>query len=117
MLVGGCVALGDEPLRHAALIELLRAASQQREGEEAAATVAGLATEQLLERLLTLVDDIDTSAPAILVVEDLHWADQGTCGNSSRVLARHIADRPAGLVLTCREDSHATTMSAASSPS
>jgi DNA-binding CsgD family transcriptional regulator/tetratricopeptide (TPR) repeat protein len=105
VLVGGCVALGEEPLRHASLIELLRNA-QRRDIAGAGAGdehLAGLATEQMLERLLALVDQVETDAPVVLVFEDLHWADRGTC-EILTVLTRHVADRPVGLVLTCREE-------------
>ena len=51
VLAGGCVALGDEPLRHAALIELLRAAMPSGGAEGPASAVAGLPTEQVLGAL------------------------------------------------------------------
>ena len=103
VLVGGCVALGDEPLRHAALIELLRAASQTAVKADDPRRSRGSPTEQVLERLLAVVDDVARVRPARARVEDIHWADQGTC-EILTVLARHVADRPVGLVMTCREE-------------
>ena len=70
---GRCIALGGEPLRHAALVDLLRNAGPT-EG-----TLAGATTEQLLERMLGLVDFGTEELPIILVVEDVHWADRATC--------------------------------------
>jgi DNA-binding CsgD family transcriptional regulator/tetratricopeptide (TPR) repeat protein len=101
VLAGGCVALGDEPLRHAALIELLRAARPSAEGP--AAAVAGLPTEQVLERVLAVVDAVGAPDSLVLVFEDIHWADRGTC-EILTVLARHVVDHPVGLVMTCREE-------------
>jgi ATP/maltotriose-dependent transcriptional regulator MalT len=103
VLSGGCVALGDEPLRHAALIELLRAAAPSDLTDGPASAVAGLPTEQVLERLLAVVDAIHTPDSLVLVFEDIHWADRGTC-EILTVLARHVVDHPVGLVMTCREE-------------
>jgi len=94
---GRCIALGGEPLRHAALVDLLRNAGPT-EG-----TLAGATTEQLLERMLGLVDVGTEELPIILVVEDVHWADRATC-EVLMVLARHVASRPSTLLMTCRDD-------------
>jgi DNA-binding CsgD family transcriptional regulator/tetratricopeptide (TPR) repeat protein len=101
VLEGRCVALGGEPLRHAALLDLLRGAAQTRGA--VAANLAGAATEALLERLLELVDAAPAGAPLILVIEDVQWADRATC-EVVMVLARRVTGRPASLVLTCRND-------------
>ena len=103
VLMGGCVALGDEPLRHAALIELLRAARAADGAEGQASAVSGLPTEQVLERLLAVVDAVEPPESLVLVFEDIHWADRGTC-EILTVLARHVVDHPVGLVMTCREE-------------
>ena len=102
VLAGGCVAIGGEPLRHAALIELMRAAGRARQGI-APTRVAGLSTEEMLEELLALSDAACAPESLLLVVEDVHWADRGTC-EILTVLARHVVDRPVGLVMTCRDD-------------
>ena len=94
---GRCIALGGEPLRHAALVDLLRSAGP------AEGTLAGATTEQLLERMLGLVELGTEEAPIVLVVEDVHWADRATC-EVLMVLARHVASRPATLLMTCRDD-------------
>ena len=41
--------------------------------------------------------------PTVLVVEDVHWADEATL-DVLRYLARRIAELPAVLVLTYRDD-------------
>ncbi|MGH8977711.1 MAG: ATP-binding protein, partial [Acidimicrobiia bacterium] len=102
VLASGCVAVGGEPLRHAALIELMRAARRARL-DVATARVAGLSTEEMLEELLALVDATTAPESRLLIVEDVHWADRGTC-EILTVLARHVVERPVGLVMTCRDD-------------
>jgi DNA-binding CsgD family transcriptional regulator/tetratricopeptide (TPR) repeat protein len=93
---GRCVAVGGEPLRRAALLDLLRTPGTP-------GLASGASTEELLERVLSLVDSASAPAPLLVVVEDLHWADRATC-EVLMVLARHVADRPACLVLTSRDD-------------
>jgi DNA-binding CsgD family transcriptional regulator/tetratricopeptide (TPR) repeat protein len=95
-LEGRCVALGGEPLRHAALAEILRS------GGTSSGT-AGATTEVLLERLLELLDEATPSSPIVLVVEDLHWADRATC-EALMVVARRVTELPACLLVTCRSD-------------
>ena len=95
VIVGACVAVGEEPLRLAALAEIVRS--------QAVPPAGGLATDAMLERVLTLVDELSAAAPLLLVVEDLHWADRGTC-EILTVLCRHAHGRPAGIVMTCRDD-------------
>jgi DNA-binding NarL/FixJ family response regulator/tetratricopeptide (TPR) repeat protein len=135
VLAGGCVAVGGEPLRHAALIELVRAAgtpgpparaaglrgpnaeaglrgpnAEAGSGERAARRddqpvvgIAGLTSEAVLEHLLALLDRLLARGTVLVVVEDLHWADRGTCEILS-VLARHAAHRRLAVVVTCRDD-------------
>jgi DNA-binding CsgD family transcriptional regulator/tetratricopeptide (TPR) repeat protein len=115
---GHCVAVGSEPLRRAALFDLLRPSAQltrsdrqpqvSRRDEVSSAGVAstGLAaasTEELLERVLAQVDSGSATSPRLVLVEDVHWADRATC-EVMMVLARHVAGRPACLVMTCRDD-------------
>ena len=95
---GRCVAVGEEPLRRAALAELLRAGSAATSSSTAHAS-----TEELLERILALVDEATPDRPRLVVVEDVHWADRATC-EVLMVLARHVTTRPALLLLTSRDD-------------
>jgi DNA-binding CsgD family transcriptional regulator/tetratricopeptide (TPR) repeat protein len=103
VLEGRCVALGDDPMRHAALVELLRD-SRRSDGPAAQrADLADVTTERLLEQLLVVVDQGRPGSPVLIVVEDLHWADRATC-EVLMVLARSTTQRAACLVLTCRTD-------------
>src|SRR5688500_819435 len=92
---GRCVAVGSRPLRRAALLDLLRSAGTPG--------LAGSSNEVLLEHVLGLVARAGPATPVLLVVEDVHWADRATC-EVLMVLARHVAGRPAALVLTSRDD-------------
>jgi DNA-binding NarL/FixJ family response regulator len=103
VLQGGCVAIGDQPLRHAAFIELLRGAPRRAGTATADQGIAGLSTERMLEHLLALVDGVTAPDAYVLIVEDVHWADRGTC-EILTVLARHVAGCPVGVVMTCREE-------------
>jgi DNA-binding CsgD family transcriptional regulator/energy-coupling factor transporter ATP-binding protein EcfA2 len=96
LLVGHCDDLGTPrtlgPFRdlvgHVSA-ELTRAL---REGGERDAVLAALRAE------------LDWAGhPTVLVVEDVHWADEATL-DVLRYLARRIADLPAVLVLTYRDD-------------
>ncbi len=54
--------------------------------------------------LAALRDEIDRpTGPTVLVVEDVHWADEATL-DALRYLVRRIAGLPAVLVLTYRDD-------------
>jgi DNA-binding CsgD family transcriptional regulator/tetratricopeptide (TPR) repeat protein len=50
-----------------------------------------------------LYDELADGAPAALVVEDVHWADEATI-DTLRYLARRISQLPVALVLTYRDD-------------
>lgn len=100
VLEGRCVAVGGEPLRHAALLELARSAAAS--GDDGGSS-AGATTEELLERVLGIVERASAATPLLVVIEDVHWADRATC-EVLMVLARHVSNRSATLVLTCRDD-------------
>jgi DNA-binding CsgD family transcriptional regulator len=50
-----------------------------------------------------LVEEMDAHGPTILVIEDVHWADEATL-DVLRLLARRIADVPVLLIATYRDD-------------
>ncbi|HEY6760569.1 MAG TPA: AAA family ATPase [Baekduia sp.] len=50
-----------------------------------------------------LLRELDGPAPAVLVLEDLHWADEGTL-DVLRLLARKLDDTPALVLGTYRDD-------------
>jgi DNA-binding CsgD family transcriptional regulator len=54
--------------------------------------------------LTALRSELDWAGhPTVLVVEDVHWADEATL-DVLRYLARRVADLPAVLMLTYRDD-------------
>jgi DNA-binding CsgD family transcriptional regulator/tetratricopeptide (TPR) repeat protein len=125
-LTGGCLDVGDGVLAYAPLVEALRplvglldAAELERvlggaRGElarvvpelgGAAATRSGeapLAPTRLFELLLGVLHRLAESGPVLLVVEDLHWADQST-RDLLGFLVRNLRGGVA-LVLTYRSD-------------
>jgi predicted ATPase len=105
VLGGGCVPLGEEGLPFAPVIEALRGLADDLDAEELRA-VAGPARQELarllpdlpwggeaaagpavasragqgrlFERLLGVVQRLAATAPLLLIMEDLHWADRST---------------------------------------
>jgi len=55
-----------------------------------------------------LVDELDRRSPSVVVVEDLHWADEATL-DVLRLCARRIYAVPALLIATYRDDSLAAS--------
>jgi DNA-binding CsgD family transcriptional regulator len=91
--VGGCEHLATpEPLG------ALRDIAAQSRGRFAVSPTGQAATFEGLLRLLT-----DGQGPALLVLEDIHWADDATL-DALRFLARRIETAPAAVLLTFRND-------------
>jgi DNA-binding NarL/FixJ family response regulator len=117
---GGCVDVAAGALTYAALIEILRHLDH-RLGREAMAELAdagigdlapllpGASGGQpgmggrLLERTLDFLVRLGDAAPAVIVVEDLHWADSSTRDLIS-FLARNIHAARMLLIVTYRAD-------------
>jgi DNA-binding CsgD family transcriptional regulator/tetratricopeptide (TPR) repeat protein len=108
VLVGGCVELGGEGVPFAPLVEALRALVRELDEPELARMVPGPVRAELarllpelgpppgpgagaplaggpgsdqgrlFELVLVLLERLGEQRPAILVVEDLHWADRST---------------------------------------
>src|SRR5215216_7849962 len=97
VLSGDCVELGEDELPYAPLLTALR--PLVRDGDPALEALApslraaldailpGLgagssgaeaAQSRVFEALLALLDSLSESAPVLLLVEDLHWADSST---------------------------------------
>jgi ATP/maltotriose-dependent transcriptional regulator MalT len=97
VLSGDCVELGEDELPYAPLLTALR--PLVRDGDPALDALApslraaldailpglgedrsmGEATQsRVFEALLTLLDGLGQDGPAVLVIEDLHWADSST---------------------------------------
>jgi predicted ATPase len=100
-LAGGCLDVGDGVLAYAPVVEALRPLARllgpaelervlDGAGQELARLVpelglrnaaeqsGPLAPSQLFELLLGMLHRIAERTPVLLVVEDLHWADQST---------------------------------------
>jgi DNA-binding CsgD family transcriptional regulator len=58
---------------------------------------------RVFEETLALLTGRAASAPVLLVLEDLHWADTSTL-DLVVFLAHNLGDRPALLLVTCRAD-------------
>src|SRR5262249_6738259 len=61
---------------------------------------AGATRADVLAATYALVDD---TAPLVMVIEDLHWADEATL-DAVRFIARRIAQARCVLILTYRDD-------------
>ena len=59
--------------------------------------VQGLGAERVGKALLHLLSSLGAARPLVLVMEDLHWADEGTLA----VLSRLTAAPPPGVLLLC----------------
>ena len=117
---GGCVDVAAGALTYAALIEILRHLDRDL-GRDVLAGLAGAGIDDLapllpgqaggqpgtggllLERMLDLLVRLGGLAPAVLVVEDLHWADSSTRDLIS-FLARNIHAARVLLIVSYRAD-------------
>ena len=125
VLVGRCVAQGEEILPYAPLVELL-ADVVRREGAAAVLRWAGpvgselgrlvpslarasgtpetttASSSRLFQALCSLLENLSQRRPLVLVVEDLHWADRST--REMLALLSHQLRGDILLVLTLRTD-------------
>src|SRR6266487_4310420 len=125
-LAGGCLDVVEGVLAYAPMVEALRPLARILDPDELERVLGGargelarlvpeldpqagtegasalLAPARLFELLLGMLHRLAERAPVLLVVEDLHWADQSTrdlLGFLVRNLRAGVA-----LVLTCRSD-------------
>ena len=124
VLSGDCVELGEGELAYAPLVTALR--PFVREGDpvldalpadilaELGTLLPGLGEPReraraagdqarVFEALLAVLDGLSRTAPVLLVIEDLHWADASTRA-FLRFLASTLGDEPLLLVATYRPD-------------
>src|SRR5262249_1201891 len=80
---------------------LARSATRWAVSEPSPAVTAGSDRDRVLAALRAELDWPEH--PTVLVIEDVHWADDATL-DALRYLIRRIADLPAVLVLTYRDD-------------
>ena len=102
MHIGYCVN-SDTPAAYGPWIELTSIA--RLSGESPTGIVAGLAGDPGSTDIFVEIERLITSAhserPVVLVLEDLHWADQASL-NLFLALSRHIDRMPALLIATYR---------------
>jgi predicted ATPase len=126
VLAGGCVPVGEGALPYAPVVEALRAlladlgGSAVRElvgpswpelarllpalGEPDGGELSGRAAQaRLFELLLGLLGRLGAQTPVVLVVEDLHWADQST-RDLLAFLVRNLRRERLLVVVTYRTD-------------
>jgi class 3 adenylate cyclase/DNA-binding CsgD family transcriptional regulator/tetratricopeptide (TPR) repeat protein len=125
VLAGGCVPVGGDGLPYAPIVEALRPLPEEfgvdamrelagpswRElarmlpslGESEAGPPGQVAQSWLFELLLGLLGRLSGQTPVVLVVEDLHWADQSTC-DLLTFLIRNLRQERILLVVTYRSD-------------
>lgn len=98
-LLCGQHGLPPEDVRHVAA--LLSVPFEHRFGE--ITLPPRLAKEETLRILLAMVASVASSAPVILLFEDLHWADPTTC-EALELLVSKLSSMPVFLVATYRPD-------------
>jgi predicted ATPase len=125
VLAGGCVPVGDGALPYAPIVEALRTLVAEvgvgavRElvgpswpelarllptlGEPVAGPAGQAAQTRLFELLLGLLGRLSERVPLVLLVEDLHWADQST-RDLLAFLVRNLRRERVLLVVTYRDD-------------
>ena len=125
VLAGGCLPVGDGAMPYAPIVEALRAllgevgVAAVRElagpswpelarvlpalGEPQADPAGPAAQARLFELLLGLLGRLSEQAPLVLVVEDLHWADEST-RDLLAFLVRNLRRERVLLVVTYRDD-------------
>ncbi|HEY2602093.1 MAG TPA: AAA family ATPase [Thermoleophilaceae bacterium] len=95
VLSGACEAL-NTPRPLGPLVDI----AADTGGELAAAVEAGASPSDVLAALL---GELGRRSPSVVVLEDLHWADEATL-DVLRLLARRLATAPALVLATCRDE-------------
>jgi DNA-binding CsgD family transcriptional regulator/tetratricopeptide (TPR) repeat protein len=103
VLVGRSIDLVGTELPYQPFAEALRPLGEPwRAGRQAAGSQLGV-----FEETLALLTERAASAPVLLVLEDLHWADTSTL-DLVVFLAHNLHERPVLLLATCRADEPAS---------
>ena len=118
---GRCAEVGVEGLPFAPFVEGLRALTRsagrsmvdevgaptdrllERLVPTVGAVASPLTTSQLLELVLDLLEELAATAPLLLVIEDLHWADAST-RDLVAFLTRNLRGVPVALLVTYRSE-------------
>jgi len=88
VLIGNCIELGDGELPHAPLAAILRQLDGELDPDAVAAVLrparavldpaAQVSQSRRLELVLEMLGRLGERAPAVIAIEDLHWADRST---------------------------------------
>ena len=113
VLIGNCIELGDGELPHAPLAAILRQLESELACDEldavlgpARAVLDPAAPENQASRLelvLAMLGRLGELGPAVIAIEDLHWADRST-RDLLAYLIRSLRQEPIVLVATYRSD-------------
>lgn len=91
-----------ERARHQSLPEAeYRAMEELVKRKEGPGGTSGLQQGSLLEQCTRLLLEVSRHHPLLIMIEDLHWADDGTVRLLSHI-CRHIEEAPIGVVATYR---------------
>ena len=88
VLIGNCIELGEGELPHAPLAAILRQLERELEPDAVEAVLgpahavldpaAQVTPARRLELVLAMLGRLGELAPAVIAIEDLHWADRST---------------------------------------
>jgi DNA-binding CsgD family transcriptional regulator/tetratricopeptide (TPR) repeat protein len=106
VIVGCCLDFGAAGLPYAPFREALRDLAEQGGIDDTASGPETEAVDQshYFEQVLRVLVAAAKSAPLLVVLEDLHWADTST-GDLLTFLSRHVHRVPIALVATFRTES------------
>src|SRR6266508_2580862 len=110
VLAGGCVDVSGGGLPYGPVVEALRECDDEAlrallraEPGEVTGEIGQL---RLFEGLLRLLQELCAEAPLVLIVEDLHWANESTL-DLLRFVLRNLRCERFLLLVTCRDDEYA----------
>jgi predicted ATPase len=105
VVVGCCLDFGEVGLPYAPFREALRDLAEQAEVDDSAHGDAVQAVDQphYFEQVLRVLVSAARSAPLLVLLEDLHWADAST-GDLLTFLSRNLRRAPIAMVATFRTE-------------
>src|SRR5207253_77664 len=103
VLAGRCIDLVGSGLPYLPFVEALRPLGGSPLLDAAGEGPRELARLRLFERTVAVLERLGAAAPVVLVLEDLHWADESTLDLAAYV-AHALGELPVLLVLTYRSD-------------
>lgn len=108
VLVGRCLDLGDSAAPYLAVTDIVRAAralpaASELTGLDGVTMSDGLRPLEFFEAVADLVEQLGNLAPALIVVEDVHWADRSMRDLLTYLLTRGVTPG-VHLAMTYRTD-------------